>query len=129
MKVTGAFGPQLDAQGRFTVPKEGVTLTDLVDGQYRLHELIPPKGYVITEAYPVYFVVANGEITDIDGTIETVRHSEIPAAENAEFIVPNTPGAALPSTGGPGTRLFTIIGAVLFAGAGLLLMRRRSRII
>ena len=129
MKVTGAFGPQLDAQGRFTVPKEGVTLTNLVDGQYRLHELIPPKGYVITEAYPVYFVVANGEITGTEGTIDTVRHSEIPAAENAEFIVPNTPGAALPSTGGPGTRLFTIIGAVLFAGAGLLLMKRRLRTI
>ena len=37
-------------------------------------------------------------------------------------------GYVLPSTGGPGTRLFTILGSILIAGAGLLLWRRRRLI-
>jgi LPXTG-motif cell wall-anchored protein len=40
----------------------------------------------------------------------------------------NEPGAALPSTGGPGTRLFTILGSILILGAGVLLWRRRRLI-
>ena len=40
----------------------------------------------------------------------------------------NTPedGATLPSTGGPGTKLFTIFGTILIAGAVLLLWKRRG---
>jgi LPXTG-motif cell wall-anchored protein len=34
-------------------------------------------------------------------------------------------GYELPSTGGPGTYLFTFLGTILIAGAGLLLWRRR----
>ena len=37
-------------------------------------------------------------------------------------------GYELPSTGGPGTRLFTILGSILIAGAGVLLWRRRRLI-
>ena len=40
---------------------------------------------------------------------------------SASATVGNTLGAALPHTGGPGTRLFTILGSILIAGAGLLL--------
>jgi LPXTG-motif cell wall-anchored protein len=39
----------------------------------------------------------------------------------------NNPGVELPSTGGPGTRFFTILGTALIAGAGILLwMSRKS---
>ena len=37
-------------------------------------------------------------------------------------------GYELPSTGGPGTRLFTILGSILILGAGVLLWRRRRLI-
>ena len=43
-------------------------------------------------------------------------------------IINQQPGVELPSTGGPGTRLFTILGLVLIAGAGVLLLRRRRTI-
>ena len=36
-------------------------------------------------------------------------------------------GYELPSTGGPGTRLFTILGSILIAGAGLLLVLKRKK--
>ena len=44
------------------------------------------------------------------------------------LTVKNEPGAALPSTGGPGTRLFTILESILILGAGVLLLRRRRLI-
>ena len=42
--------------------------------------------------------------------------------------VANNPGAELPSTGGPGTRLIYILGGMMTAAAGLLLLHRRKRI-
>ena len=74
------------------------------------------------------------------GTNEMVRFNEAQAAvppqdgnegteaANARFTIGNTPGAALPNTGGPGTRLFTILGSILILGAGVLLWRRRRLI-
>ena len=44
------------------------------------------------------------------------------------ITITNNPGVALPSTGGPGTRLFTILGSILILGAGVLLWRRRRLI-
>ena len=43
-------------------------------------------------------------------------------------IINQQPGVELPSTGGPGTRLFTILGSILILGAGVLLWRRRRLI-
>ena len=48
--------------------------------------------------------------------------------QNASFTVGNQKGSALPNTGGPGTRLFTILGSILILGAGVLLCRRRRLI-
>ena len=41
------------------------------------------------------------------------------------LTVTNNPGYELPSTGGPGTRLFTIFGSTLILGAGVFLWRTR----
>ena len=52
--------------------------------------------------------------------------------ESAEAVttykVGNTPGAALPFTGGHGTRIYTILGSILILGAGVLLWRKRRLI-
>ena len=68
---------------------------------------------------------AEGESVDFEPAHAA---AETQSATNATFTVENTPGAALPSTGGPGTRLFTILGSILIAGAGILLWRRRRTI-
>ena len=44
------------------------------------------------------------------------------------FTITNEKGAALPNTGGPGTRIFTILGSMLICLAGALLVRRRRLI-
>ena len=41
-----------------------------------------------------------------------------------EWKIRNDAGYELPSTGGPGTRIFTILGSILILGAGVLLWRR-----
>ena len=54
------------------------------------------------------------------------NQGETAHAVNGQIVV-NTPegGYDLPATGGPGTRLFTILGSILVLGAGVLLWRRR----
>ena len=39
--------PELDNDSRFTVPKTGIKLTGLIDGQYQLEEIVSPAGYII----------------------------------------------------------------------------------
>lgn len=56
-----------------------------------------------------------------DNTITWIRHS---AVELPSSIV-NTKGVELPSTGGIGTTVFYVIGAILVVGAGILLVTRR----
>lgn len=54
------------------------------------------------------------------------KQDMVNGAGNGEVIInQETGGYELPSTGGPGTRLFTLLGSVLILGAGVLLWRRR----
>jgi LPXTG-motif cell wall-anchored protein len=115
----------LDGDSCFTVPLEGITLTGLTDGQYRLEEISPPEGYIKTIDFPVTFTVSDGAITGTDDTIETVRYTPATKTANAEFIIPNTPGAALPHTGGIGTTTFYILGSILVTGCAIVLISRR----
>ena len=129
-----------------------LTFSNLTYGVYEIRELTPPPGYIQTEDVTFYLRVDGGVITYVqkgsnkpsewtpapntDGTA-TVYFLEAqeanpagePATEavNATFRVGNTPGAALPNAGGPGTTLFTSLGAMLIAlaGAGLVWMRKR----
>ena len=62
----------------------------------------------------------------------TAGVADNPATEANElvpssFSVGNTPGAALPSTGGPGTNMIYLFGIMLtgFAGFGFVMKRRR----
>ena len=105
--VSNESVPELNSESKFTVPTAGITLTGLVDGQYQLQEISPPSGYVITNSTPVTFTVSGGAITSTEGTITGVRYTAASETSDAEFIIPNEPGAALPNTGGPGT-LWTI---------------------
>ena len=53
-------------------------------------------------------------------SVETVTRADGSAAE-----IRNTKGVELPSTGGMGTTIFYVIGAILVLGAGILLVTRR----
>ena len=82
----------------------------LADGTYYLVETKAPAGYnQLTEAKDV---TVTGSITD------TTRLSV-----TAE--VANNTGTLLPSTGGMGTTVFYVLGAVLVVGAGVLLVTKK----
>ncbi len=92
-----------DAQG--AVP----AFTGLADGTYTLVESTVPNGY--NKAADSTFTIAAADYT----------------AKNLEqeSTVVNQSGTELPSTGGIGTTIFYIIGAILVVGAGVVLVTRR----
>jgi len=111
----------------------------LISGYYMLQETKSPDGYVMTGDNTVYFKIIAGKITFLtyekdvspENWTERTMASDSTANEglfsfaNKTLTVENEPGVALPSTGGPGTRLFTILGSILILLSGTLLWRRR----
>ena len=82
-----------------------------------------------TETLDSYTVTINGEATATyhfknEGNEVKIDWDEEPPVE-LPFDIVNTKGLELPSTGGIGTTLFYIIGAILVLGAGILLVTRR----
>ena len=112
-----------------------VTLSDLPAGRYRLTELNAPEGYVILNN-TVYFNISfdpSGAVTvtltDEGGSCSNTNASAS-VEEGTVITVKNTPGAALPSTGGHGTFLYTFGGLLLLLTAAFVYcfrMRRRER--
>jgi len=108
------------------------TLSQLPDGTYKLTEVYVPAGYINTLG-DVIFKIEEGKMTMVTNIEEGSKISFVPASSGAIptsdlLTITNEPGAALPNTGGPGTRLFTILGNILILGAGVLLWRRRRLI-
>ena len=82
----------------------------LADGTYYLVETKAPAGYnQLTEAKDV---TVTGSITDTTKLSVTAE-------------VANNTGTVLPSTGGMGTTVFYVLGAVLVVGAGVLLVTKK----
>jgi len=99
------------------------TIKGLPDGTYRLYEVVVPPGYISTYRY-IRFVIEDRIIKNV--TTDTGDTSKLDTtANNIDLKIANEPGVALPHTGGPGTRLFTIFGSILILGAGALLWRKR----
>jgi LPXTG-motif cell wall-anchored protein len=137
--------PQLadtNAQGR-------IAFAGLENGYYRVTEKIPPAGYVLS-ADPVFYIKVSNEngvqlLVKGEGRPSTWAVSQtgqqgdvvsFVADQNASSslvsstaTVKNTPGAALPVTGGMGTTLLTLLGAILVVAAGAVLtIGRRPRL-
>ncbi len=111
-------------------------------GTYYFEETVAPKGYNLLSA-PVAVVIsveeaANGEKVTYSATYggknATITNGEVNLASETQAsgkqpvatgTIENNSGAELPSTGGIGTTIFYVIGAILVLGAGILLVTRR----
>ena len=112
-------------------------------GEYTLKETKAPKGYSLNST--VYTVIIattynnDGKLNDYTVTIKdgNTLLNEIKYSNNGETVkrekenttveIKNTKLSSLPSTGGMGTYLFTIIGVVVMAGAaGAFFISRRK---
>ena len=94
-----------DAEGN--VPE----FTGLGSGTYTLVETTVPSGY--------------NQSADVSFTIDTAKADPTEADLHKTADVFNNKGSVLPSTGGIGTTIFYVIGAILVIGAGVVLVTRR----
>lgn len=122
-----------DGDARF----EGIT-----KGYYEIKETKAPDGYGFIGDNCFSIKVENGVISllekdltknpsEWDATktmVENVTFTAASDTDDAKVQVENSPGAILPSTGGPGTNALYNLGTLLIAlaGAGLLHMKRRK---
>ena len=89
--------------------KGAASFEGLANGTYYLVEIKAPDGYNKLEK--PHKVEVNGGTTDADLSVTAT--------------VENSAGALLPSTGGMGTTIFYVLGAVLVVGAGVLLVTKK----
>ena len=127
-----------DSEGKFKV-------VGLDDGTYTLTEIKAPAGY--NAIHPISVVIGattengkdyTGELNDTASKALTALKVTVKPANsdgttvdgsitngNVEIQVENNSGSTLPETGGIGTTMFYIIGAILVIGAGVILIARR----
>ena len=139
---TGTISYEDGTEKKVTTKDGGkAALTSLALGYYEIKETKAPDGYVLTTDSTFYIRVTSSGVDLIirdnskapaewetsDGSGKVTFEADL-EAKTYTATVANEPGEALPSTGGPGTRLFTILGSILILGAGVLLWRRRRLI-
>ena len=109
------------------------TFKGLDDGTYVLKETETPAGYNTCD--PIEFTVTADHTIEWDGTNRTsvltsltVNNTQfsVDDSKNISTSVVNKKGSVLPSTGGIGTTIFYVTGAILMLGAGVLLLSRRN---
>ena len=66
-----------------------------------------------------------GKINPGTDAVAEITHTVDAAAHTATFTVGNTPGVALPSTGGPGISMFYVLGSTLTLLALVLLVTKK----
>ena len=102
---------------------------------YYLVEVTPPKGYNKLNSKTTVVVDSNSDRDDtVSGDAKHIAEgitTNISLTNDAEPYgsvhadIQNNEGTVLPSTGGMGTTLFYVVGAILVIGAGVLLVVRR----
>ena len=111
-----------------------------VGSYYQVTETKPPKGYITATDASFYIKVTDAGIellkkesgapsgwhsTTSDGIVKSVVQKT--ADSNATATVTNTPGSALPNTGGSGTTPLTVLGLAIIAGAVIALLAPKKR--
>ena len=135
--------------GTATTDENGhASLENIALGYYEIKETQAPDGYVITgeDAFYIKVGVDGIKLLQKDMTKKPEEWAEIPEGDvsndgivchyaatvigdtgetSASATVINTPGVELPHTGGAGTTIFYILGAILVIASGIYFISRR----
>ena len=122
------------AQNQKTDANGILDLGERTFGTYYLVETKAPKGYMATNG-AIQIVLSYTPTYNQDNSSLSLSGNGVTPLKNDEdkiigyqFTVTNSAGYELPATGGPGTTLYTAIGAaLLLLGAAWLLLRRRRQ--
>lgn len=123
-------------KGNKTAANAKFTFSGIDAGVYKLVETTTPTGYNTLEDQ-IFTITATHELE-----ADNPKLTALTGADGAEFTmtaqksgndftgeltadIENKQGAELPSTGGIGTTIFYILGAILVLGAGIVLVTRR----
>ena len=124
---------------QITTPDSGVIVVKGVkSGSYEITEVTAPAGYnkltapVTVEAaktsetstHTTVYLDEDGKVVDENTKVIEVK-VDIDTIAATAVVVLNKAGAELPSTGGMGTTVFYVLGAVLVVGAGVLLVTKK----
>ena len=103
-----------------------LTFNGLGQGTYLIEELVAPEGYNKL-ASPVEVTITDGNHSFDDGPVWTVSDNAMidNNTATARLEIENKAGSTLPSTGGIGTKLFFIFGAVMAIGSGIYLVTKK----
>lgn len=125
---------------QIATPADGVIIVKGVkSGSYEIKEVTAPAGYnkltapVTVEAvktggtstHTTVYLDENGNVTNETTAKVTEVKVDIDAIAAKPVVVVNQAGTELPSTGGMGTTIFYVLGAVLVVGAGVLLVTKK----
>ena len=137
--IYAGTNPGEDLTNQITTPESGVIVVKGVkSGSYKITEFKAPDGYNKLTAPVTVEAVKTGETSthttvylDEDGKVvnEDTKVIEVKVDINTiaatAVVVLNKAGTELPSTGGMGTTIFYVLGAVLVVGAGVLLVTKK----
>ena len=95
-------------------------------GTYYLKELTPPDGYyALDDPIKVTITAVRGDAAG-EQVVNDVQISQDDTTDVAQVSVLNSTSPLLPTTGGMGTTIFYVVGAVLVVGAGVgVVVKRR----
>ncbi len=116
-----------------------ISFKDLGAGEYTLTETVTPEGFNTIEPikFEIVFTapdrgVVTGDETCIWDIVVKEGSFEVSESGNGNSLggvfsanIINQSGSLLPSTGGIGTTIFYVVGAVLVIGAGILLVAKK----
>lgn len=109
---------------------DGIKISDLDIGDYKLSETTAPAGYIVENADTYFHVGVQDGAAVITLVGESDTHYNAKASSEGSVVtIKNKPGEALPNTGGHGTLPYTLGGMFLVIAAGAIYLITKKRYI